>query len=285
MFTAIETNAQDFLPKLTAWAAQALPNVIAAVLFLMIGLYLASWAGRITRRAVENSSKMDNTFAGSLSSIVKYTVGLIAVVATLSQLGFETTSLIAALGAVGLTIGLALQATLANIAAGFMLLWLRPFRVGDYVEGGNGVAGTVREVGLFASELHSFDGVYQFVPNSELWNKRITNYSRLPTRMTDLRFGVAYEDDVARAQEILLETANADSRVLRVPSPPIAFVSSLDDSCVTIGLRAWVSTADYWPARRALTENAKRALEGAGMTIPFPQLDVHTPGPTRLNSL
>lgn len=274
MQTLIEKNAQSFLADLMTWTAQALPNVIAALLILLIGLMMSSWSARFVRKTIENHPHMDNTFAGTLSSLVRYAIVFIVLIATLSQLGFETTSLLAALGAIGLAIGLALQGTISNIAAGFMLLWLRPFRVGDFIDGG-GVSGTVRDVGLFATELHTFDGIYQFVPNSELWNKRITNYSRLPKRMVDITFGISYDDDTARAQELLLELVGGDARILMDPSPPLTFVSSLDDSSVSVGLRVWVATSDYWPVRRALTENGKIKLEAAGMTIPFPQLDIH----------
>jgi small conductance mechanosensitive channel len=270
----LENNANEFLSGLMTWSANALPNLIAAILILIVGLLLASWVGRLVKRTVENHPRMDNTFAATLSSIARYAIILIVLVATLSQLGFQTTSLIAALGAIGLAIGLALQGTLANIAAGFMLLWLRPFRVGDVIEGG-GITGTVREVGLFASELHTYDGVYHFVPNSELWNKRIANYTRLKTRMVDLSFGVSYDDDISAAQQILIALAVSDERIIDEPVKPIAFVSSLDDSSVTIGLRAWVASQDYWPTRRSLTEHGKLELEKAGLTIPFPQIDIH----------
>lgn len=175
--------------------------------------------------------------------------------------------------AAGLAIGLAMQGTLANIAAGMMLLWLRPFRVGDYIDTG-AVAGTVKELGLFASELHSWDDIYQFVPNSELWNKRIINYSRLPTRLVDLAFGVSYEDDLAKGQEVLLGLAGADARVASDPAPQ-TFVDELGDSAVVLRLRVWAANSDYWTLRRALTERGKAALEAAGLSIPFPQRDLH----------
>ena len=154
-----------------------------------------------------------------------------------------------------------------------MLLWLRPFRVGDYIDTGS-VAGTVKELGLFATEMHSWDGIYQFVPNSELWNKRIVNYSRLSTRLVDLAFGVAYEDDLAKGQEVLLKLAGEDSRVMADPAPQ-TFVDELGDSAVVLRLRVWGANGDYWTLRRALTERGKLALEAAGLSIPFPQRDLH----------
>jgi small conductance mechanosensitive channel len=196
----------------------------------------------------------------------------LVVVAALSQLGIQTTSVLAALGAIGLAIGLALQGTLSNIAAGIMLLWLRPFKVGDYIEA-DGVAGTLKEVGIFACHIDTWDGIFQFVPNSELWNKRLTNYSRLPTRLVDLRFGIAYDNSIARGRDVLMTVAASDGRVHQDPAPNV-FVADLGESAVVLGLRVWTDTSEYWPVRRALTEQGKIELEKAGLTIPFPQLDV-----------
>jgi small conductance mechanosensitive channel len=206
-------------------------------------------------------------------SIVRYAILIVILVAALGQLGVQTTSILAVLGAAGLAIGLAMQGTLANIAAGMMLLWLRPFRVGDYIETGS-LAGTVKDVGLFATELHSWDGLYQFVPNAQLWNTRITNFTRLPTRLVDLRFGVGYGDDLAKGQQVLLQLASGDARVHAEP-PPQVFVNALGDSAVELALRFWGANTDYWPLRRELTERGKLALEDAGLSIPFPQRDVH----------
>ena len=166
-----------------------------------------------------------------------------------------------------------MQGTLSNIAAGMMLLWLRPFRVGDYIDTGS-VAGTVKELGLFATELHSWDGIYQFVPNSELWNKKLINYSRLPTRLNDLAFGVDYDDDLDKGMEALLAAAGDDKRVMSDPAPQV-FVDQLGDSAVVLRLRVWSANGDYWDVRRALTKSGKAALEAAGLSIPFPQRDLH----------
>jgi small conductance mechanosensitive channel len=210
---------------------------------------------------------------GLISSLVHYGILILVAVAALGQLGIQTTSILAVLGAAGLAIGLALQGTLSNIAAGLMLVWLRPFRVGDEIETAN-FKGWVKEVGLFATELHSTDGVFQFVPNSELWNKRIINYTRLQTRMVELKFGISYSDDIALAKQVLLDCARADGRSETEPAP-IVFVEELGDSAVVICIRVWTATPNYRPLLRALTENGKLALEAAGLTIPFPQRDLH----------
>lgn len=262
-----------FLSGLAAWAAVALPHFIGALVLLVVGWWIANRAHDGVCRLLDFQTRIDTTLRGLLSSVVRYGILIVVFVAVLGQLGIQTTSILAALGAAGLAIGLAMQGTLSNIAAGMMLLWLRPFRVGDFIDTGSAM-GTVKEVGLFASELHSWDGVYQFVPNAELWNKRIINYSRLPNRMVDLKFGVGYGDDLSKGQEVLLEMAGADKRVNADPAP-IIFVDQLGDSSVVLRLRCWTATPDYWPVMRGFMEQGKAKLEAAGLSIPFPQSDLY----------
>lgn len=256
-----------------AWAMWALPHLIGALALLIVGLWLAGRSARAAARVLDAQTRIDPTLSAVLASVVRYGILVIVLVAVLGQLGIQTTSILAALGAIGLAIGLALQGTLSNLAAGMMLLWLRPFRVGEYIDTG-AAAGTVKEVGLFATELHTWDGIFQFVPNSELWNRRIVNYSRLGTRLVDLTFNVAFGDNLARGKQVLLEVAGQDPRALTTP-PPTAFVDALGDSAVVLRLRVWAATADYWSLRWALIENGKAALEAAGLTLPFPQRDLH----------
>ncbi len=255
------------------WLGQNLPGILTALLLQVVGWIFARWAGRWVRNVLERSGRMDATVIPVISSVVRYGILIIVVVASLNQLGVPTTSILAALGAAGLAIGLALQGTLANIAAGFMLLWLRPFRVGDYIDA-EGNAGTVREIGLFATELDTFDGIYRFVPNSQIWSKAIYNYTRNPARMTDMEVGIAYGADIEKARQIMLDLANGDDRVVNYPEP-IVFVSSLDDSAVTLRYRVWIKTADYWGTQRYLLEESKRQFDTAGVEIPFPQRVVH----------
>ncbi len=261
-----------FTDALMAWLAIVLPNVAVALLMLGVGWAVAGWAERGAGRLLDRA-RIETTLRGVTTAVVRYAVLIVVVVAALGQLGIQTTSVLAALGAIGLAIGLALQGTLANIAAGIMLLWLRPFRVGDYIEAGN-IAGTVKEVGLFASQLQSWDGIYQFVPNAELWNKRIINYSRLEQRLVDLKFSISYSDDIDRGRGVLLSLARADDRVLSDPAPD-CFVDELGDSAVVLALRIWTTTANYWPVRRGLMERGKTELEAAGLSRPFPQRVVH----------
>ena len=271
--TQVSGEIGTFMETLAAWAAVAVPRIIGALVLLVVGWWIAARAQRAAAGLLNRQSRIDAMLSGLIASIVRYSILIVVVVAVLGQIGVQTTSILAALGAAGLAIGLAMQGTLSNIAAGMMLLWLRPFRVGDYIDTG-AVAGTVKELGLFATEMHSWDGIYQFVPNAELWNKRIVNYSRLSTRLVDLAFGVAYEDDLAKGQEVLRKLAGEEPRVFSDPAPQ-TFVDELGDSAVVLRLRVWAANGDYWDLRRALTERGKSALEGAGLTIPFPQRDLH----------
>ncbi|MEM9029797.1 MAG: mechanosensitive ion channel family protein [Pseudomonadota bacterium] len=273
---SLQGQTDRFVGAFLEWLVQAVPNLIAAFLILVIGLFVAAWAGRTARRFVQRDERIDPTFSTVAGSLVRYAVTIVVLIAALGQLGFQTTSLLAALGAAGLAIGLALQNTLSNIAAGFMLLWLHPFRKGDVIET-SGTSGTVVDVGLFATELKTWDGIYKFVPNAELWNTKITNYSRYDNRMVELTFGIGYDDNVATARTVLLNMAESDERTHQEPARPIVFVEQLADSAVVLALRVWTSTDAYWSVRRDLSERGKQALEDAGLSIPFPQVDVHLP--------
>jgi small conductance mechanosensitive channel len=256
-----------------AWASDFLPRLLTAVIILVAGYYGAGWAARGARGLMTRASHSDMTMVPVVSATVRYGVLIIVFVAALGQLGVQTTSVLAVLGAAGLAVGLALQGTLANIAAGIMLLWLRPFRVGDYIETGS-VAGTVEEINLFHSRLRTWDGIYKFVPNSQLWNTTLTNYSRNRTRLVLISFGIAYEDDIAKARKVLADFASRHPDVLS--DPPVQVVPlSLDESAVVLQLRAWSTTTRFWDTRWDLTEGGKKALEAAGITIPFPQQVVH----------
>src|SRR6516162_11387913 len=225
----------SFLEGLVAWSFTGVPHLVGAIVLLIAGWWLAHRAERGTHRILDRQTRIDPTLRGLLSSLVRYSILIVFVVAVLGQLGIQTTSILAALGAAGLAIGLAMQGTLSNIAAGMMLLWLRPFRIRDSIDTGT-VAGTVKEVGLFATEMHSSDGIYLFVPNSELWNRRIINCSRLPTRLIDLKFRVACDDNLANGQQALQALASSDRRLAADPAPAV-FVDELGDSAVVLRMQ------------------------------------------------
>ena len=248
-------------------------EVLGALVLLVIGIKVAGWSGRAVGRGLEKVGRVDQTLIGFFSSLTRYAVLAIVLIAVLNQFGVETTSLIAVVGAAGLAIGLALQGTLSNVAAGVMLLIFRPFKVGDFVEAG-GHSGTVKELNLFFCVMATGENVRIAVPNGSIWGASITNYSANPTRRVDFLFGVAYDADLNVAIDAIRGVLTADSRVLPDPEVLVA-VSELGDSSVNIVARAWVSTADYWAARFDLTKAVKEGLDAKGVGIPFPTRTVH----------
>ncbi|WP_420563127.1 mechanosensitive ion channel family protein [Thalassobaculum sp.] len=248
-------------------------EVLGAIAILVVGWILSGWAKAGTRRALNRVRWMDDTVRPIFAAVVGYLVLAITLIAVLNQFGVQTASIIAVLGAAGLAVGLALQGTLSNVAAGVMLLFLRPFKVGDYVEAG-GAAGTVKEVGLFNTELATPDNVYIVVPNSAIFSQDISNYSRYATRRLDIAVGVAYDADLNKAMSVLTATLEADGRALPDPAPQV-MVMELGDSAITLNLRFWVNAADLWPCKWAMNKAVKEALDAAGIEIPFPQRVLH----------
>jgi len=248
-------------------------DVLGAVILLIGGWILAGWAGRNVVRLLDRTPHVDATLKPVVAQITRYAIIILVLVVVLAQFGVQTASIIAVLGAAGLAIGLAMQSTLQNIAAGIMLLFLRPFRINDYIDA-EGIAGTVDAIGLFTTRMHTFDGVYQEVPNSQLWNRTVKNYTRLPTRRLDIVVGISYGDDIDAAQSVLLNLLREDKRVLSDPAPEI-LVKELGDSAVNLNLRCWSKADDYWAVLFDTTKAAKQGLDAAGISIPFPQRDVH----------
>ncbi|MEZ5806498.1 MAG: mechanosensitive ion channel [Zhengella sp.] len=274
-FSADSTVAavEGAVAGLSALVVQYAFSVIGAVLILIIGFVVAGMIERWAYRGLGSWKGFDETLRKFLSKIARYGVLAIVLVTVLSQFGVQTASIIAALGAAGLAIGLALQGTLQNVAAGIMLLVLRPFKNGEFIQAG-GTMGTVQEIGLFATEFKTLDGLFLLAPNSELWSQAVTNYSRNPTRRNDLVIGIAYDDDINKAMEIYREMMAEDPRVLADPEPYI-YVSALGDSAVDVTCRYWTTSADWWTTSRDMTHKAKERFDAAGLTIPFPQRDIH----------
>ena len=248
-------------------------DVLGAVVILIVCWIVAGWARNSLLRALDKTARVDNTLKPFFASSLRYFILILVLIAVLAQFGIQTASIIAMLGAAGLAVGLALQGTLQNIAAGIMLLFLRPFRIGDYIDA-EGLAGTIDEIGLFTTKLHTFDGVYVEAPNSTLWNRTITNYSRLPTRRLDVPVGISYADDIDEAQKALLDLMIKDSRVHKDPAPEV-MVLSLGESSVDLNMRCWTDAPNYWALRFDMTKWAKQRLDAEGISIPFPQRDVH----------
>ena len=246
-------------------------NLVIAGLITMATLWASGWIARVVRRAIDrlpHKQAVDTTLQSFAASVARWTVIVIGLIAVLQQLGVQATSILAVLGAASLAIGLALQGALSNVAAGVMILILRPYRVGDVVEI-NGRAGKVKSLDLFGTYLADADNLDVFVPNSKVFGEVIINYSTPGSRRMELNFRVDYADDLDRAIAVLIETAKADSRVLATPAPD-AVVTALADSSVTVTLHAWAPVATYWDVRFSMIKRVKVALDTAGLLIPYP---------------
>lgn len=254
------------------WLRMNIMDIAGGIAVLVIGILIGSLIARWIRRGLAHTSRVDVSVAKVIANAVKYTIWSVVLLTVLTQFGVETTSIIAALGGLALAVGLALQGTLSNVASGVMIMIQRPFRVGEVINVG-AITGTVDEIGLFTTQLKQPDGVFVMMPNNELWSQPIINFTRHPTRRFELVVGIGYGDNMKEARETLLELANADERVLSDPEP-LAFVGSLGDSSVGIGLRVWCETSDYWQVSWDLTEAAKAKFDEKGISIPFPQREV-----------
>lgn len=247
-------------------------KILAALAIFVIGRWLVNWGTSILRKVL-GKGNLDSTLVAFCGNIVA-TLGMaFVIIAALSQLGVETTSLAAVLAAAGLAIGLALQGSLSNFAAGFLIILFRPFKAGDYIEAA-GEAGTVTEVSIFTTTLTTPDNRVVIVPNGNITSGSITNYSAKETRRIDLVVGVGYGDDLAKVKKTLTKILDADERILKDPTYTVA-VSELADSSVNLVVRPWVNTADYWATRFDLTETIKKTFDKEGISIPFPQRDIH----------
>lgn len=247
-------------------------NIVTAALIFIIGLLVVKLLIHLLGKALSRT-KLDLILIEFIQAIAKALLLIFVIVAALDRLGVDTTSLIAVLGAAGLAIGLALQGSLQNFAAGFMLLMFRPFRAGDYVEAA-GTAGMVEKISIFSTILRTPDNKEVTVPNGSIYKDNITNYSARDTRRVDMIFNISYGDDIKKAREIISAALKADERILPEPEPTIV-VGALGDSSVDFWVRPWVNTSDYWPVKWDLTEEIKIAFDEGGITIPFPQMDLH----------
>jgi small conductance mechanosensitive channel len=265
----MEEAMQQGVTLLTAYGLK----IIGALLILFIGRMVANWVQAKVAFQLGKSGKVDETLTGFLANLARYVVLIATVLAVLAQFGIETTSLIAVLGAASLAIGLALQGTLSNVAAGVMLMLFRPFKAGDYVETA-GIAGSVKSITLFVTELATPDNVQIMVPNSQVWGTIVKNYSHHATRRVDLVIGIDYGDDIDKAQAVVQQVVKADSRVLADPAPMVV-VGNLGENSVDLTIRVWCQAGDYWPVKFDLTKTLKQRFDAEQLTIPFPQRMVH----------
>ena len=247
-------------------------RLLAALVIFLIGRWVAkalrSWFGRAAAGA-----EMDETLSRFLSSLIYIVLMVFVVLTALSALGVNTTNFLAILGAAGLAVGLALKDSLSNFAAGVMLVLFRPFKSGDFIEAA-GISGSVQSIRIFNTVLKTPDNRVITVPNSLIYADTITNYSAEDTRRIDLVIGIGYDDDIARARALIQGVLSQDDRILEDP-PPAMLLTELGESSVDIAVRPWVKSSDYWAVRSDLLERIKRALEQAGLSIPYPQRDLH----------
>jgi small conductance mechanosensitive channel len=258
--------------KIKDWAIEFAPSLIGAILTYIIGMWVAKFLRGFLVK-VMGKSKMDEALVRFLSNIAYYILVIMVVLAALGKLGVETTSFIAIIGAAGLAIGFALQGSLGNMAAGVMILLNRPFKLGDFVEVG-GATGTIEDIGIFATIMKSPDNKKIIVPNAQVTGDAIVNYSANGTRRVDMVFGIGYGDDIDKARDIINGIIAADSRILKDPAPTVA-LSELGDSSVNFVCRPWVNGSDYWGVYFETHEAVKKAFDAQGVSIPFPQRDIH----------
>ncbi len=268
----IEKYIEMYMDTIVNWISTYSIKLIAAILIFLIGKWIAGKISKILTTLLEKNN-IDVTLIGFLSNITYYTLMIVVLIAVAGQLGINTTSFLTIVGAAGLAIGLALKDSLANFAAGVMLILFRPFRVGDVVNTG-GVTGKVESIEIFVTRLNTPDNQLVIIPNGKIISDVITNITAHATRRVDLVIGIGYEDDIIRAKEIVADIIKADDRILDDPAPKIA-VSELADSSVNFVVRPWVKTDDYWDVYFDLTEQIKLVFDKQGISIPYPQQDVH----------
>ncbi len=260
------------MSTIVGWVSQFGLKLIAAIVVFFVGKWLARRISNLLKRGLERADT-DPTLVGFVGNITYFGLLTMVVIAAVGQLGVQTTSFIAVLGAAGLAIGLALQGSLANFAAGVLMIIFRPFKSGDYIEAA-GTAGSVEEVQLFTTTLKTPDNKTVIIPNAQVTAGTITNYSARDTRRLDMVFGVGYGDDLDKVRRVILEVLGDEERLLKDPEPLVA-VLNLGESSVDFAVRPWVNSPDYWPVFFALQEKMKKRFDQEGISIPFPQRDVH----------
>ena len=269
---AMSIDWDQMLEILRTQGVELAINVAVAIAIFYIGKLVVSMVVRGMRKVMQKQ-EVDKTLETFVTNLVRMVLMVVVAIAAISALGIETTSFIAIFGAAGLAVGLALQGSLSNFAAGVLIVLFRPYRVGDYVEAA-GISGSVEQVQILTTILKTPDNKRIIVPNGQIMDSIITNYSANDTRRVDMVVGVSYGDDLDKVHSVLKELVAADDRILDDPACTIA-VSELGDSSVNFVVRPWASTADYWGVKFDLTEAIKKRFDKEGISFPFPQQDVH----------
>ena len=265
-------NSQKYIQLFIEYGTTYGLKVIFALLVFFIGKRIARFLTNLAGKVMKKNN-VDVELIGFMSSLLYWLLFALVCVAALGQIGVQTASFIALIGAAGLAVGLALQGSLSNFAAGVLIIILRPFRVGEFVEVA-GQSGSIENIMIFTTELRTPDNKCVIIPNSRVLDSNIVNYSSTGTRRVDMVFGIGYGDDIDHARKVITDIINADERILKDPAATIA-VSELADSCVNFAVRPWVKTADYWAVHNDVTELVKKRFDSEGISIPFPQQDVN----------
>ena len=268
-------NYQRHIEEAISWFWNFLPNLITALVLLVVGLWVIRIINNLVRRFFDRKD-YDEALETFLQSFIKMGLKFLLFVLVVTQLGVKSSSLVAMVGAAGLAVGLALQGSLANFAGGVLILLFKPFRVGDFISA-QGVDGTVKEINIFTTKVNTFGNQVAIIPNGKLSNENIINFNAEKTRRDKIDVGISYGSDIRKAKEILLEICQEDVRILPVPAPEV-YVAELADSSVNLSLRFWANNEDFWAAHFAVMETLKARFDAAGIEIPFPQRDVHLIG-------
>lgn len=267
------SELSDYLEKIIAMSINAIPDLIKAAIFLIIGLFVIRTVVRIVKLRFEKRN-VDLSLRGFLMSIIKFVLYTLLTLSVAGNLGFQTSALLGALGGLVLAAGLALQGSLSNFAGGVLILLFRPFEVGDYIENASGTDGTVDKIDLLYTSLTTTSGIKVFSPNGLLANSVIKNFTKIANRRFEYTIGISYEDNIKTARTVIFNVLTNDVRVLQTPSPDV-FVNELADSSVNLTIRAWTTKEDYWATRNSLQEEIKNALDKAEISIPYPQREMH----------
>lgn len=267
-------NAEFYIEKYGQKLIEFIPSIITAVLLLVIGLWIIKVINRLVKKFFIKA-EYDVTLEAFIESLISWGLKIVLFVLVVTQLGVESASLVAIIGAAGLAIGLALQGSLSNFAGGVLILLLKPFKVGDFIKA-QSIEGTVKEISIFNTKLLTFGNQEAILPNGKLSNDNIINFSTEGIRKENLIFGISYDSNVAEAKQILLDLVMEQEAVFKIEEKmPMIVVAELADSSVNLSLRYWANNSDFWAARWYTLEEGKKRLESAGISIPFPQRDVH----------
>lgn len=271
MFEFLKIDEAEALAIYSKYVVPWSIKILLALLIFVIGQIAAKIISKMVGKVLGHT-KLDTILVEFIQSLLRALLMIIVIIAALDQLGVNTNSVIAILGAAGLAIGLALQGSLQNFAAGFMLLIFRPFKAGDFVEAA-GTAGNIEKIGIFSTTMYTGDNKEVIIPNGAIYSSNIVNYSKRPTRRIDMIFSIGYGDDIREARDVIAGIIKEEPRVLPEPEPLIA-VGELGASSVNLYVRPWVQTENYWAVKFDLTEKIKLAFDSRGITIPFPQMDI-----------